>query len=98
MLSSCSKPVTLPFEPRRVDKASLHLKIIDFGLSNRMDCARTRFIGTADYMSPELIGVGPIGSPDLAPSPYNARAVDAWSMGVMLYLLVSGRYPFEVSL
>jgi hypothetical protein len=27
--------------------------------------------------------------------PYCAKAVDAWSMGVLLYLLVTGIYPFE---
>jgi hypothetical protein len=30
--------------------------------------------------------------------PYDAKAVDAWAMGVLLYLLVSGCYPFEVRL
>lgn len=27
---------------------------------------------------------------------YNPRAVDVWALGVMLYLLVTGVYPFEV--
>lgn len=27
---------------------------------------------------------------------YDAKAVDVWAMGVMLYLLVTGVYPFEV--
>jgi serine/threonine protein kinase len=27
---------------------------------------------------------------------YNPRAVDVWALGVMLYLLVTGMYPFEV--
>ena len=27
---------------------------------------------------------------------YNPRAVDVWALGVMLYLLVTGIYPFEV--
>lgn len=30
--------------------------------------------------------------------PYDAKAVDAWAMGVLLYLLVTGCYPFEVRL
>ena len=28
---------------------------------------------------------------------YNPRAVDVWALGVMLYLLVTGMYPFEVA-
>ena len=28
---------------------------------------------------------------------YNPRAVDVWALGVMLYLLLTGIYPFEVS-
>lgn len=28
--------------------------------------------------------------------PYDAKKVDAWAMGVVLYLLVTGTYPFEV--
>jgi serine/threonine protein kinase len=30
--------------------------------------------------------------------PYDAKKVDAWAMGVLLYLLVTGTYPFEVSM
>lgn len=30
--------------------------------------------------------------------PYDAKKVDAWAMGVLLYLLVTGTYPFEVGL
>ncbi|GFH15541.1 protein kinase domain-containing protein, partial [Haematococcus lacustris] len=29
------------------------------------------------------------------PVPYDARAVDAWAMGVLMYLLITGKYPFE---
>lgn len=27
---------------------------------------------------------------------YDPRAVDVWALGVMLFLLVTGTYPFEV--
>ncbi len=32
------------------------------------------------------------------PTPYDARAVDAWALGVLMYLLVTGKYPFEVGM
>jgi hypothetical protein len=48
---------------------------------------------------------GPLGAPSGPPTyhqqqqqapPYDAKAVDAWAMGVVLYLLLTGTYPFEV--
>lgn len=76
-----------------IDKASKMLKIIDFGLSKHLDSANTLGIGTPDYMCPELLGVSP-SQPSSGPR-YDAKAVDVWAMGVMLYLLVTGVYPFE---
>lgn len=52
-------------------------------------------VGTPDYMAPEMLGVVP-STPSNSGAKYDARAVDVWAMGVMLYLLVSGVYPFEV--
>lgn len=34
----------------------------------------------------------------LPKSGYDARAVDAWALGVLLFLLIGGTYPFEVCL
>lgn len=82
-----------------IEKASDRLKIIDFGLSKHQQSAVTLGVGTPDYMAPELLG-GTGGSSFAALQErrvghYDARACDVWAMGVLLYLLVTGQYPFE---
>lgn len=66
-----------------------NLKIGDFGLSNALpdgDFLRTS-CGSPNYAAPELIsGVKYCGS-----------EVDVWSLGVILYSLVSGHLPFDES-
>lgn len=63
------------------------IKIIDFGLSNMFD-ARTQlhtFCGSLYFAAPEL----------LKASPYVGPEVDVWSFGVVLYVLVCGKVPFD---
>ena len=70
-------------------------KLIDFGVSKMADAmlgpnGRTRAglaIGTPEYMSPEQAR----GDTDV-----DARS-DVWSMGVMLFQLLTGRTPFEAA-
>ncbi|UPR05025.1 serine/threonine-protein kinase [Chloropicon primus] len=84
-----------------VDAKTDTLKIIDFGLSKHLESAVTLGVGTPDYMAPEMLGYGGRGQGKVQPHAmgssklYDARAVDVWAMGVMLYLMVAGVYPFE---
>lgn len=61
------------------------VKIIDFGLSKEMEepIART-FLGTRGYLAPEM----------LQRREYT-RAVDAWALGVIVFVLLCGCLPFD---
>ncbi|KAM9359560.1 ribosomal protein S6 kinase-related protein-like [Symphorus nematophorus] len=61
-----------------------HLHLSDFGLSRRLKRGGRAFTicGTIQYMAPEVLGGGP----------YN-HAADWWSLGVMLFSLLTGEFP-----
>ena len=60
------------------------VKLIDFGLSRASRTKKlTTVTGTPYYISPEVLK-----------GKYHAES-DIWSMGVLLYFLVSGLKPFE---
>ncbi|KAK0626753.1 kinase-like domain-containing protein [Immersiella caudata] len=61
--------------------------LTDLGLSRRVaddEKLETR-CGSEDYAAPEVI----MGQP------YDGRAIDAWSLGVLLYALLESRLPFD---
>ncbi|BDA45563.1 Ribosomal protein S6 kinase beta-2 [Coccomyxa sp. Obi] len=63
-----------------------HIKVTDFGLAKRVDDdSRTNsFIGTMEYMAPEVVaGKG------------HGKAVDWWSVGILLYEMLCGVPPFR---
>jgi serine/threonine protein kinase len=63
-------------------------KIIDFGFAVRQapgaGASTTGVIGTAHYVAPEVVWR----------SSYDGRAVDMFAVGVMLYVMLYGQYPF----
>ncbi|KAJ8308744.1 hypothetical protein KUTeg_013618 [Tegillarca granosa] len=64
-------------------------KLADFGFARKIENAQlsNTFCGSASYCPPEI----------LQKKAYNAFAVDVWSMGVILYAMVNGGFPFEAS-
>ena len=66
-----------------------NVKIIDFGFSvcTPPDSKLRIFCGTPSYMAPEIV----------SKKDYNGFATDVWSLGVILYLMLSGMYPFKAA-
>ena len=60
-------------------------KFIDFGLSSifYQNMKRREKVGSIAFMSPEIVSNRP-----------HDKMTDIWSMGVMLYILLTGRFPF----
>eukprot|EP01130_Rhizamoeba_saxonica_P001279 TRINITY_DN1115_c0_g1_i2.p1 TRINITY_DN1115_c0_g1~~TRINITY_DN1115_c0_g1_i2.p1 ORF type:complete len:261 (-),score=51.51 TRINITY_DN1115_c0_g1_i2:26-808(-) len=74
------------------------IKITDFGLARIAEKASimTTLCGTPQYVAPEIISLGmSANSSDTIKSSGYGQAVDMWSLGVILYILLSGFPPFE---
>lgn len=68
----------------------LSAKLIDFGSCRDIDHQEhsTTPVGTAQYLAPELVR-------DQSSPSQPTFSSDAWALGVMLYAMLSGTYPFE---
>lgn len=67
--------------------SKLNLKIADFGLSNRLidgEFLKTS-CGSPNYAAPEII----------SSKMYSGPEVDVWSCGIILFVMLAGRMPFD---
>jgi tRNA A-37 threonylcarbamoyl transferase component Bud32 len=65
----------------------LRVKLIDFGFSTYSGKEQLLriYCGTPSYMSPEIV----------TKTPYNGLKADMWALGILLYALLEGTYPFK---
>ncbi|XP_053566699.1 dual specificity mitogen-activated protein kinase kinase 4 [Bombina bombina] len=66
-----------------------NIKLCDFGISGQLvdSIAKTRDAGCRPYMAPERI------DPSASRQGYDVRS-DVWSLGITLYELATGRFPY----
>jgi 5'-AMP-activated protein kinase catalytic alpha subunit len=63
------------------------VKIIDFGFSSKTEKQLGSFCGTPPYMAPEIV----------SRKIYEGKGTDIWSIGVILYVMLYGFFPFRSS-
>ncbi|KAK7124108.1 hypothetical protein R3I93_022271 [Phoxinus phoxinus] len=62
-----------------------HIKVVDFGLSRLVSSSHEirEIMGTPEYVAPEVLNYEPIST-----------ATDMWSIGVLVYVMLTGISPF----
>ncbi|XP_002737731.1 testis-specific serine/threonine-protein kinase 1-like [Saccoglossus kowalevskii] len=68
-----------------------YIKLCDFGMAIELDKSdrllHTSYSGTHGYAAPEI----------LDGQPYDPRFADIWALGVLLFYMVTGNFPFNIS-
>ncbi|KAJ2831391.1 Serine/threonine-protein kinase [Coemansia furcata] len=82
---ACSSPTAVDYRQASVFEG--RVKIIDFGLANFFDgtSLMETFCGSLPYTAPEI----------LRGDAYVGPEIDVWSLGVLLYVMMTGQFPFE---
>lgn len=63
------------------------IRLIDFGFSLKLSSLTnvlSNFCGTPSYMAPEIV----------KKMPYQPHYADMWALGVLTFVLLTGRFPF----
>jgi len=69
-----------------IEEDTKMVKMIDFGFSVIVNQNRLKiFCGTPNYMSPEIV----------RRVDYDGKPVDMWALGVLLYVMLTGTFPFK---
>jgi MAP/microtubule affinity-regulating kinase len=70
-----------------LDETKTVVKMIDFGFSTCIPHERKVkiFCGTPSYMAPEIV----------SKTEYSGPPADIWALGVLLFALLCGRFPFK---
>lgn len=63
---------------------NFHPKLIDFGLAREEAYSRSTFVGTLDYIAPEI----------LKGLQYDGKKSDIWALGVTLHVIATGNFPW----
>lgn len=71
-------------KPENILLSQNQIKIIDFGLSDTYDKLLIEACGSPCYTAPEM----------LSGSFYDGSMVDLWSLGVILYAMLTLKLPF----
>ncbi|KAL0225387.1 hypothetical protein RCL1_003299 [Eukaryota sp. TZLM3-RCL] len=76
------KPENIVLESK---ERPFRLKICDFGISKVLQSTFTgSMLGTMHFMAPEILNQQPYST-----------AVDMWALGVLMFFLIKGEYPFN---
>lgn len=78
------KPENMMLTQPKGKSAEPDMKVIDFGLTHRIDTPTRDFVGTPSYMAPEIV-MGTVA--------YTVKA-DVWSAGVTACELLAAKAPF----